>query len=140
MQHRQKGVADLRVLVEAYERCVSDDAMLAVAEFTIFDDPAGEDRCYLSVDAPRPGGDGPDIWRVHVGRWEPDDPADELSSATGNPVLYCDRSAPHTSAEIAELLNRSAGQPEQLSAWAQTAVGDALAGTTFVVTERDDDQ
>jgi hypothetical protein len=138
-KQRQKGVADLRVLVESHERCVSDDAMLEVAEFTIFDDPDGEDRCYLSVDAPHPGGDGPDSWRVHIGRWEPDDPADEFSSATGNHVLYCDRSAPPTSAEIAELLNRGAGRPKQLSAWAQTAVGDALAGTIFVATERDED-
>lgn len=36
-------------------------------------------------------------------------------------------------------LNVSVPHAMTLSAWAQTAVGDALAGTTFVVTERDDD-
>lgn len=53
-KQRQKGVADLRVLIEAYERSESDDAMLEVADFTILADPDGEDRCYLSVDAPHP--------------------------------------------------------------------------------------
>jgi hypothetical protein len=134
-EQRQKGVVDLRLLVDAYERCVSDDAMLEITEFTIFDEPDEEDRYYLSVDAPHPDGDGPDSWRIQIGRWVPDDPADAFSSATGDTLLYCARSVPPASAEIVELLNRSAGQPGQVSAWAQTPVGDALAGTTFVVTE-----
>ena len=52
--------------------------------------------------------------------------------------LSCVCSVPPTIAEIVELLN-SRGRPEQLTEWAKTPVGEALAGTTFVVTERYDD-
>lgn len=56
--------------------------------------------------------------------------------ATGHTMLSCGSSAPPTTAEITELLDRNAKQPEQLPAWADTPVGAALAGTTFTVTER----
>jgi hypothetical protein len=49
------------------------------------------------------------------------------------------RSAPPTGSEIVELLDRSGGRPEQLAAWAKTPVGELLAGTAFIVTERYDD-
>ncbi|WP_433464338.1 hypothetical protein [Spirillospora sp. CA-128828] len=41
-----------------------------------------------------------------------------------------------TASEIADLLDLSAEKPERLAAWAETAVGEVLAGTRFVVTER----
>jgi hypothetical protein len=137
IEDRQKGVADLRLLVDAYTRYRGDQATLEAAEFTIFDDPFGPDRYFLTVDAPRPGDDDVGGWRVEIDRWEPDDPEDEeCNSASGSSVLSCTCSAPPTAAEVADLLNRSAERPEQLTAWAETPVGEALAGTTFVVTER----
>jgi hypothetical protein len=133
------GVGDLRLLVDAHALCVSDDAMLEVANFTIFDEPDGSDRNYLTVDAPHPNGAGPSSWRIEIGRWEPDDPDDEYGDATGRSLLCCACPTPPTASEIAEVLSQGAGRPEQLTAWAKTPVGQTLAGTTFVVTERNDD-
>lgn len=136
------GAADLRLLLDAYTRCANNEAMLLVDDFTITDDPFGSDsdRFFLNVEAPTPNGAyGRDDWGVDISRWVPDDPEDEDSRATGEPVLRCVRSAPPTAAEIVELLNRSGGRPEQLAAWVKTPVGEALTGTAFVVTERYDD-
>lgn len=138
-----QAVADLRLLLDAYTRCANEDVSLAVDDFTIMDDPldSGPDRFFLDVQAPMPNGAySRDDWRVEVCQWIPDDPDDEdVLDSTGEPILCCTRSTPPTVAEIVELLNRSGGRQEQLATWAKTPVGDTLAGTAFVVTERYDD-
>jgi hypothetical protein len=136
------GVADLRLLVAAHGRCVNPDAELDVSDFAIIDDPFDDvsDRYFLNVEAPMPDDRyNRDGWGVQICVWVPDDPADEENrSATGEPVLRCARLAPPTVDEVVRLLDRSNGQPAQLAAWATTVVGDVLAGTNFVVTERFD--
>jgi len=140
----RKGAADLRLLLDAFSQCVNEEARLLSDGFEITDDPYafGEDEYFLNVEAPMPNGaHDRDEWNIEISRWVPDDPEDEdASSATGESVLSCVRSAPPTVSEIVELLNCSGGRPEKLAAWAGTAVGDALDGTTFVVTKRYDSQ
>jgi hypothetical protein len=134
-EQREKAVADLRLLAAAYATYLGGEATLEPVNFAIFDESAGSDEYYLTVDAPKPGSDG--AWRVAIGRWVPDDPEEEEpSSATGRPIVTCTCSAPPTASEIADLLNRNAAEPDQLATWAQIPVGAALPGTTFVVTER----
>ncbi|MEV7968374.1 hypothetical protein AB0O34_20675 [Sphaerisporangium sp. NPDC088356] len=133
-EQREKAVADLRLLVTAYAQHRGGHARLEMADFEIFAEPDRSTGYYLTVDAPQPGDDDDGAWRVEIGHWEPDDPEEEeCSSSTGHTMLSCARSAPPTVLEIADLLDCSA---EQLAAWAATPVGAALAGTTFVVTER----
>ncbi|MEU4804061.1 hypothetical protein [Actinosynnema sp. NPDC023587] len=135
------GAADLRLLLDAYTRSTNDGVRLLVEDFTITDDPFDEAResLFLSVDAPLPDGahDRTD-WQVVICRWVADDPEDEDSGATGEPVLVCRRPAHPSAAELAELLNLSGGSAERLAGWAATPVGEPLAGTSFVVTERPD--
>lgn len=140
----KKGVSNLRLLRNAYMKCINEEAMLAIGDFVITDDPypSGPDRYFLDVIAPSPSGDGgPADWVVDICQWDIDldDPKNEGKTATGEHVLRCSRAESPTLDEIVELLNRSGGRPEQLAAWAKTAVGDALIGTTFTVTERYDD-
>lgn len=141
-----KGVADLRLLLEAYTRCANYEARLIVDDFLITDDPfdEGSEDLFLNIEAPMPNGAyGRDEWRIEIGQWVPDDPEDpedeECSSAAGEIVLRCTRPAPPTIDEIVELLNRSGGRSEQLAAWAKTPVGETLTSTAFVVTHRYDD-
>jgi hypothetical protein len=137
-----EGVADLRLLLDAYTRCANDEARLAVDDFTITDDPleSGTYRFFLDVQAPMPNGAySRDDWRIEICQWVPDDPEDEETDAAGEPVVRCTLSTPPTIAEIVELLDRSGGRQEQLATWAKTPVGEALVGTAFVVTERYDD-
>lgn len=139
----RQGAADLRLLLDASVQCANDGAQLIVDGFEITDDPIepGPEQYFLNVVAPMPNGAyGRDGWGVEICRWVPDDPDDEEDgSARGEPVLSCARSAPPAVSEIVELLNRSGGRPEQLAIWANTAVGETLADTAFVVTERYDD-
>ncbi|WP_433270841.1 hypothetical protein ACQPZF_10945 [Actinosynnema sp. CS-041913] len=136
----REGVVDLRLLIEAYTRSFNDHARLEVDAFCITDDPYGlePDRFYLSVEASM-SAYRRDGWRVEICRWVPDDPDDEYSGATGESVLRCVCSARPSADDIVELLNRSGGSSEQLAAWAKTPVGEALAGTAFVVTKRYED-
>lgn len=138
-----KGVADLRLLLDAFTRCTNDAARLLVDDFSITDDPfeTDTDRFFLNVEAPMPDGAyGRYRWTVDLSRWVPDDPDDdEGGSDTGKFVLRCVRSTPPTVTEIVELLNRSGGRQEQLAAWSKTPVGNVLAGTVFTVTDRYDD-
>ncbi|WP_258907792.1 hypothetical protein [Actinokineospora sp. UTMC 2448] len=140
-QELGNAAADLRLLLDAYAQCGNSHALLMVSDFAISDDPADDERDNLFVDvlAPLLAHDRQE-WQIDLCRWVPDDPDEEYGGATGEPVLRCARSTPPTAAEIAELLNRSGGDPEQLAAWAKTAVGEPLDGTVFVVTERYDRQ
>jgi hypothetical protein len=134
------AAADLRLLLDVHERCANHQSRLLVDDFAITDDPFEDDcdRYFLNVEAPMPNGQyGRDGWSVDICLWVPD--PDDDSRASGEPVLVCARSAPPAADEIIELLNRSGGRQEQLAAWAKTAVGEALEGTSFVVTRRFDD-
>jgi hypothetical protein len=140
-EERGKVVADLRLLVEAYERCDNQDAALEPTELAIWCDPCGPDRYYLTVDAPLPRGvSGRADWRVDIGQWDIDidDPQNEERGATGESVLCCARTTPPSAPELAEVLNISGERPELLAEWAKTPVGEALASTAFIVTERHD--
>lgn len=133
----RKGVTDMRLLLDAYRKSANHQIMF-LDEFTISDDPLGPNRYYLNVCAPRPSGEhGRHDWEVEIGQWDIDldDPEHEDSTAHGDTVLRCARSTPPAIPEIVELLNRSGGRQEQLAVWAKTHVGEALAGTTFVVTK-----
>jgi hypothetical protein len=57
----------------------------------------------------------------------------------GESVLDCVRTEPPALVEIVEPLNRGDGHPRCWPAGAKTAVGEALAGTAFVVTKRYED-
>jgi hypothetical protein len=94
-------------------------------------------RYFLNISAPMPSDDG-NAWQLEIGQWIPDDPEDEDGSATGEPVLRCVRATPPTASELIEVLNLSCGRAQQLAGWAVTPIGDALDGTTFVVTGRYD--
>ncbi|MFD9962730.1 hypothetical protein [Amycolatopsis sp. NPDC058986] len=139
----EQAVADLRLLFDAYLQCANDEARLLIDGFEISDDPydEDEDRYFLNVQAPMPNGKWARTeWNIEICRWVPDGPRTEDSdSATGKSVLDCARSEPPKLSEIIELLNRSGGQSDVLAAWAKTAVGEALAGTAFIVTKRYED-
>lgn len=124
-----RAVANLRLLLDAHQRCANGAAQLFVDRFEISDDPDGE-RFYLNVQAPMPDGKwGRTDWNVEMGHWVPDEDGD-----TGEPILDCARSERPALPELVGLLNR--GEPDVLAAWAKTPVGDPLAGTAFVVTNR----
>jgi hypothetical protein len=140
----ERAAADLRLLHYAYLQCASGGAQLLIDGFEISDDAYAEedeDQYSLNVQAPMPDGkwDRTD-WNVEVCRWVPDGPGtDGAESVTGNSVLDCVRSEPPALSEIVGLLNRSDGQNDVLAGWAKTAVGEALAGTAFIVTKRYED-
>ena len=139
----ERAIADLRLLLDAYLRCANGGAQLLIDGFEISDDPydEDEDRYFLNVQAPMPNGkwDRTD-WSVEICRWVPDGPQTEDGScAKGESVLDCARSEPPALSEIVGLLNCSDGQSAVLAAWAKTAVGEALAGTAFIVTKRYED-
>jgi hypothetical protein len=53
-------------------------------------------------------------------------------------MLECVLTGRPTEVELASLLTLAESDPQQMSAWAKTSVGDALAGTAFIVTSRND--
>ncbi|SDK23785.1 hypothetical protein [Streptomyces indicus] len=132
---RDQAVANLRVLVSAYARHSGDEATLEESGHSIFAEPYDSDDHFLTVNAPRPGKDGPDSWDIEISCWEPDDPEEEeCSSATGRTVLRCTLPTTPSADEITDLLNQLQKEPTRLVQWAQTKAGATLAGTTFVVT------
>ncbi|GAA5154379.1 hypothetical protein [Amycolatopsis dongchuanensis] len=136
-----RGVADMRLLLDALNRSANPEVFLLIDEFSITDDPVGaeNDGFFLNVEAPRPdGAHGRDEWAVDLSRWVPDDDWDDEvgGSASGESVLRCVRSTPPGVSEIVVLLDRSGGRQDQLAMWSKTPVGEVLAGTSFVVTRR----
>lgn len=133
------GVADLRTLNNVYRQTANENANFVVVDFSISDDPA-EDSLggyFVDVQAPMPnGGFNRDAWLVEVCQWTQDTDDEEDNSVRGEPILRCVRSSAPSVAEIVELLDRSAGQQDQIAAWATSPVGAPLAGTSFVVTTR----
>ncbi|MFG3437795.1 hypothetical protein ACGF0J_11195 [Nonomuraea sp. NPDC047897] len=136
-----QAVDDLRLLYDACARCNNGEANLIIDSSLFIEYEPGDepDRYFLSILAPMPS-DNDDAWQLEIAQWMPDDPEDEDSSATGEPVLRCVRATPPTASELIEVLNLSQGRAQQLADWAVTPLGEALDGTTFMVTHRYDDQ
>jgi hypothetical protein len=132
----EDALADLRLLATAYAHYKGDSGTLDTEYFQIFNEPYDSDGYFLTVGTPhRENGDG--AWQVEVCHWEPNDPDDEeCSSATGEPLVTCACSVPPTVSEIADLLHRSEAEPDRLATWAETPVGETLAGSEFTVTVR----
>jgi hypothetical protein len=109
----EQAVADLRLLLDAYLRCANSEVRLLIDAFEISDYPYDEED-----EGPR---------------------TEDGDSATGKSVLDCVRSDSPALSEIVELLDCSDGQSDVLATRAKTAVGEALAGTAFIVTKRYED-
>jgi hypothetical protein len=139
----EQAVADLRLLLDAYLRCANGGAQLLIDGLEISDDPHDEDgdRYFLNVQAPMPDGKWERTgWNVEICRWVPEGPQpEEGGHFKGEFVLDCVRTEPPALSELVDLLNASDGDSEVLAAWAKTDVGEALAGTAFVVTKRYED-
>lgn len=110
--------------------------MLEVSALSIIDDPSCGSGYYLSIDSPAPQRSRG--WSVGLGWWVSDDPDDGDSDATGEVVLTCDLPQVPDVTDLVQLLNVSAAGASQHEAWAETLVGEPLAGTAFVVTSGDD--
>jgi hypothetical protein len=105
------------------------------------DNPA--DGYFLNVEAPRPGQPhGSSSWSITISQWIVTryDSDGEAMSAEGDTVLECIPPERPTAGELDSLLTLAESDPGQMSAWAKTPVGDALAGTAFIVTSRDNDR
>lgn len=133
----ERAVDDLRLLYDVYARCDNDGVNLIIdGSLTIEYEPWGEPgRYYLNISAPMPSNDE-SAWQLEIGQWIFDDPEDEDGPATGETVLLCVRATPPTASELIEVLNLSGRRAQQLADWAATSLGEALDGTTFVVTGR----
>ncbi|MEV0275063.1 hypothetical protein AB0I22_01565 [Streptomyces sp. NPDC050610] len=140
-EQRADAVANLRVLVTAFEQSSTADAgsgFFSVEYPEIFAEPHNANHLFLTIRVPEPDGEDAGAWSIEICRWEPDNPAeegeDEYSSATGEPVLEC-RLTNASPDDITDLLSRLAAEPGLLPQWAETEVGDPLAGTKFFVTK-----
>ncbi|MEU8278394.1 hypothetical protein ACFYOK_35570 [Microbispora bryophytorum] len=136
----ERAVDDLRLLYDAYARCNNEGANLVIDSSLFIEyEPWDESgRYFLNIFAPMPSNDD-NAWQLEIAQWIPDDPEDDDGSATGEPVLRCVRATPPTAPDLIEVLNLSCSRAQQLASWAETPVGEALDGTTFVVTHRYDD-
>ncbi|NLU72630.1 hypothetical protein HCC61_08085 [Streptomyces sp. HNM0575] len=137
-QERERAVADLRVIGMAYAQCSGEAEARIHHDYGegIFAEPYDSDGLFVSIDVPKPGGEGNTSWTIEVGLWEPDDPdEEELSSATGATIRRCVLPTAPGVDELVAFLNRIADQPDVLAKWAETPIGQALAGTDFVVTQ-----
>lgn len=127
----KRGVDAIRLLTLAVARTSSDNLELDIEQTRLTHNLVGARTTgyFLDVIAPMPDQSLDTSWDVEIFHWE---------NADGDPVLKCSRSAPPAVEELIELLDLSGGQTWQVAAWAKTAVGETLDGTTFVVTERHD--
>lgn len=138
-EDRGKAIADLRVLVTAHSKSGVTWASLDDPSCELFAEPHDFDGFYLTVQAPEPGDD--DLWKIEIGRWEPDNPHEEYgehTSATGSSVVCCALPTAPDAGEIAHLVKSVDEKPLLLAQWAKTPVGTALEGTTMAVTKRYD--
>ena len=134
-----QAVDDLRVLYDAHARCNNDQANLIIDSslFIDFEPWDDSDRYFLNIFAPMHN-DHVKAWQLEIGRWIPDDPEDEDGPATGEPILHCVRETPPPASDLIEVLDLGRKRVQQLADWAVTPIGEALDGTTFVVTSRYD--
>jgi hypothetical protein len=136
---------DLRLLYNAYV-AVEEGTLSSFEEehLSLFYENDGNpaDGYFLNVEAPRPGNPHGSSWSITISQWIVTryDSDGEATSAEGKTVLECIPAERPTAAELDSLLTLAESGPGQVSAWAKTPVGDALAGTVFIVTSRDDDR
>jgi hypothetical protein len=133
----ENAINGLRLLLTAARHTDNHDAMLEMSALSIIDDPSWGTGYYLSIDSPTP--QDARRWSVSLGWWVPDDPEDpEDGGSTGEAVVICDLPQAPRVTDLVQLLNLSAVGASQHKAWAETPIGERLAGTAFVVTSRDD--
>lgn len=134
----EQTVDNLRILFEATLATSSQSTRLDDTGLSIFDEP---DFCgyFLSIDPPRPRYSR-HSWEISIQKWVPEseDPDEEFPNERNEEVLTCALPIPPTASEISTLLNMLGTDGAQLIAWSKTQVGNHLAGTPYVVTERHD--
>jgi hypothetical protein len=137
----QLAVDNLRLLAEAHRRCRSAIARFEPHFLSITEDPDLPDGYFFELAAPQPSQRRTGKWTALIHRWVPNsfDEDGEVNGATSEPFLDAELASPPTVDEIADVLSLVRNQPELLASWAKIQVGDALAGTRFVVTARPDD-
>lgn len=142
-RHLARTVEDLRLLSSVYVTVESGGAILREEDLCIHyeheDTPL--DGHFLTIQAPRPGrAPEEQAWSIAIDQWVADerDSDGEITSSHGEPLVVCALGARPGASELISLLALAEGGPEQMSAWAMTPVGDALAGTAFIVTSRDE--
>jgi hypothetical protein len=143
--HQLAQVAeDLRLLHSVYSTVEGGRASLEeeYLGITYEHEDSAPDGYFLTIRAPRPGHPhGEQSWSVTIDQWVADeyDPDGEITEAHGEMFLECVLAERPAEGALASLLTLAGSGPEQISAWAKTPVGDALTGTAFIVTSRDDD-
>jgi hypothetical protein len=142
--HVAQAAEDLRLLYNVYRTVKGGGADLAEEYLCLSyeHDDTAEDGYYLTIVAPRPGDPhGKETWSLVIDQWVADkyDSDGYVEESHGETVLECVLAEQPTAAELTRILDLAQSGPEQMSAWAETPVGDALAGTAFIVTSHDGD-
>jgi hypothetical protein len=138
-----EAAADALRLLFAVDRAAHPDVMFEPGYLDLMDDPEGAmgpDRYYVAVGADVPDGSDAARWAVRVSRWDIDLDAPENAdaTATGDTLLVCDLDGPPAVDELVGLFSLSRNNVSMIASWAQTAIGEPLHGTAFVVTQRFD--
>ena len=135
----KRTIAGMRILLAAQRRTTNQEASLDVTALSILDDPDWGNSYYLSIDYPMPISQPRQKWSVNLGLWTAEDLDDDgTGTSTGSPVVTCDLDTTPSIDELVGLLDLSAAGLGQLKQWVTTPVGEPLAGTRYVVTQRDD--
>ena len=139
-----QAAEDLRLLYSVYIPVADNYVTLEEQDLSLFFEPEDNpgDSYFLTIDAPRPGHpNGSPSWSVTISRWEADerDAEGEVTGAHSEWVLDCALVSRSTAGELTGLLRLAETGSEQMSAWAETPVGETLAGTVAIGTKRYDD-
>jgi hypothetical protein len=142
--HLAQAAEDLRLLYSVYITVEGGHTSLEEEYLCITyeHEDSTPDGYFLTIQAPRPGHPhGEQSWSVTIDQWVPDeyDSDGEIAEARGDMVLECVLVERPTAGQLTSLLTLAERELAQMPAWAKTPVGDALAGTAFIVTSRDDD-
>ncbi|NKY88738.1 hypothetical protein [Nocardia veterana] len=135
------AIIDLRLILDIDAQVDDPDIRLQLEDLSITAEPGDAEDLFLTVAAPLPGGrHNRGQWGVALDRWEADETDDEgyPVQSHGEPVLRCVLAERPKITDVVELL-RLADTQQQLAEWADTPVGEPLADTAFVVTDRHDD-
>jgi len=138
--HLRFAVENLRVLAEAYQQIDSETCQFETEYLVLTEDPYNKQRYFVEVAAPDPEEPSSARWTVTVTQWIPDKEEEDYDenggTATGERVLDCVLPQALTAGEIAAFLKLCADQPDLLTTWADTPVGEPLFGTQVIVTTR----